>query len=97
MKASFSCCCFLVVKSANTDLPSIGFCIELLLGSKYDGMGCCRITRVRGLGYCAGFHLPAWFSGQSSLYESWRNLQIYQLIYQPFPKLLLGKDYPSTI
>jgi hypothetical protein len=34
----------LVVENANTDLPSIGFCIEFLLGSKYVGVllvGCC--------------------------------------------------------
>ena len=27
----------LVVENANTDLPPIGFCIEPILGSKYDG------------------------------------------------------------
>jgi len=40
-------CCFLAEKSANTDRPSIGFCIELLLGSKYAGelMGSCQKTQ----------------------------------------------------
>jgi hypothetical protein len=28
----------LVVENANTDLPPIAFCIEFLLGSKYDGL-----------------------------------------------------------
>jgi hypothetical protein len=27
----------LVAENANTDLPPVGFCIHLLLGSKYDG------------------------------------------------------------
>ena len=30
----------LVVENANTDLPPIGFCIELLLGSKYEWVVC---------------------------------------------------------
>jgi hypothetical protein len=32
------CGCFWLVKSANADRPLYSFCIEFLLGSKYDGL-----------------------------------------------------------
>jgi hypothetical protein len=33
----------LVVENANTDLPPIGFCIDWLLGFKYDGLPLSRV------------------------------------------------------